>query len=131
VQSQLNGKLYNGKCKMNKYENNSVVKKSYSFALRIVKVYKFLSKNKEFILSKQLLKSGTSIGANVTEAQEAISKKEFRNKMSIALKESVESRYWINLLRDSGYLSEKQADSLLIDLEEIIKLLSKIVKNAD
>jgi four helix bundle protein len=116
---------------MNKYENNSVVKKSYSFALRIVKLYKFLSENKEFILSKQLLKSGTSIGANVTEAQEAISKKEFRNKMSISLKEAVESRYWINLLKDSEYLSEKQAESLLIDLEEIIKLLSKIVKNAD
>jgi four helix bundle protein len=116
---------------MNKYENNSVVKKSYSFALRIVKLYKFLSENKEFILSKQLLKSGTSVGANVTEAQEAISKKEFRNKMSISLKEAVESRYWINLLKDSEYLSEKQAESLLIDLEEIIKLLSKIVKNAD
>jgi len=116
---------------MNKYENNSVVKKSYSFALRIIKVYKYLCENKEFILSKQLLKSGTSIGANVTEAQEAISKKDFRNKMSIALKESVESRYWINLLKDSEYLSEKQAESLLIDLEEIIKLLSKIVKNAN
>jgi len=116
---------------MNKYENNSVVKKSYSFALRIIKVYKYLCENKEFVLSKQLLKSGTSIGANVTEAQEAISKKEFRNKMSIALKESVESRYWVNLLKDSEYLSKKQAESLLIDLEEIIKLLSKIVKNAN
>ncbi|ACM93347.1 conserved protein [Nautilia profundicola AmH] len=116
---------------MNKYENNSIVKKSYQFALRIVKLYKFLSKEKEFVLSKQLMRSGTSIGANITEAQEAISKKDFKNKMSIALKESVESRYWINLLKDSEYLSEKQAESLLNDLEEIIKILSKIVKNAN
>jgi four helix bundle protein len=131
MQSQLNGKLYNGKWKMNKYENNSIVKKSYQFALRIVKLYKFLLKEKEFVLSKQLMRSGTSIGANITEAQEAISKKDFKNKMSIALKESVESRYWINLLKDSEYLSEKQAESLLGDLEEIIKILSKIVKNAN
>ena len=116
---------------MNKYENNSIVKKSYQFALRIVKLYKFLLKEKEFVLSKQLMRSGTSIGANITEAQEAISKKDFKNKMSIALKESVESRYWINLLKDSEYLSEKQAESLLGDLEEIIKILSKIVKNAN
>ena len=78
-----------------------------------------------------MLRSGTSIGANVVEAQAAISKKEFRNKMSIALKEAVESRYWIKLLSDSGYLTKNQAQSLLDDLEEIIKLLSKIVKNAN
>jgi four helix bundle protein len=110
---------------------NVIVDKSYQFALRIVKVYKYLFAKKDFVLSKQLLRSGTSIGANVVEAQEAISKKEFRNKMSIALKEAVESRYWIKLLSDSGYLTKKQAQSLLDDLEEIIKLLSKIVKNAN
>ena len=110
---------------------NVIVDKSYQFALRIVKVYKYLFAKKDFVLSKQLLRSGTSIGANVVEAQEAISKKEFRNKMSIALKEAVESRYWIKLLKESEYLTQKQAKSLLDDLEEIIKLLSKIVKNAN
>jgi len=109
---------------------NVIVDKSYQFALRIIKVYKYLTDKKEFVLSKQLLRSGTSIGANITEAQEAISKKEFKNKMSIALKEGVESRYWIKLLRDSEFLTYNQAKSLLDDLEEIIKILSKIVKNA-
>jgi len=110
---------------------NLIIKKSYDFALRIINVYKYLLNKKEFVLSKQLLRSGTSIGANVTEAQEAISKKDFKNKMSIALKEAVEGRYWIKLLRDSEYLTQKQAKSLLDNLEEIIKILSKIVKNAD
>jgi four helix bundle protein len=109
---------------------NIIIDKSYEFALRVVKVYKFLNRKNEFVLSKQLLKSGTSIGANVTEAQEAISKKDFKNKMSIALKEAVESRYWINLLKDSDYISEMQANSLLQDLKDIIKILTKIVKNA-
>jgi four helix bundle protein len=118
--------MENGKCKM----ENIIVNKSYQFALRIVKVYKYLS-SKNFVLAKQLLRSGTSIGANIAEAQEAISRKEFKNKMSIALKEAVESRYWINLLKDSEYFTQKQAKSLLEDLEEIIKILSKIVKNAN
>ncbi|WP_457560767.1 four helix bundle protein [Caminibacter sp.] len=110
---------------------NLILNKSYKFVLRIIKVYQYLKNNKEFILSKQLLSCGTSIGANVTEAQEAISKKDFKNKMSISLKEAVESIYWINLLKDSKYLNEKQANSLLSDLDEIIKILSKIVKNAN
>ncbi|EDM22983.1 four helix bundle protein [Caminibacter mediatlanticus] len=110
---------------------NVILDKSYNFALRIIKVYKFLNTQKEFILSKQLLRSGTSIGANITEAQEAISKKDFKNQMSIALKEAAESRYWVKLLKDSEYLTQKQAKSLLDDLEEIIKILSKIVKNAN
>ncbi len=105
--------------------------KSYDFAKRIIKVYRYLTDKKEFVLSKQLLKSGTSIGANVVEGQYSISKKEFRNKMSIVLKEAAESRYWILLLKDDGYLSEKAAESLLNDLEEIIKILVKIVKNAE
>ncbi|QCT93972.1 four helix bundle protein [Caminibacter mediatlanticus TB-2] len=110
---------------------NVILDKSYNFALRIIKVYKFLNTQKKFILSKQLLRSGTSIGANITEAQEAISKKDFKNKMFIALKEAAESRYWVKLLKDSEYLTQKQAKSLLDDLEEIIKILSKIVKNAN
>jgi len=109
---------------------NVIVDKSYQFARRILKVYKFLKQKKEYIISKQLLRSGTSIGANIVEAQYAISKKEFRSKMSIALKEAVESRYWIKLLRDSEFLTYNQAKSLLDDLEEIIKILLKIVKNA-
>ena len=109
---------------------NLIIKKSYDFALRIIRVYKYLLTKKEFVLSKQLLRSGTSIGANVTEAQEAISKKDFKNKMSIALKEAVESRYWLNLLKDSDYLKEQQIKNLMIELDEIIKILSKIVKNA-
>ncbi len=109
---------------------NLIERKSYDFALRIIKVYKFLIKNNEFVLSKQILRSRTSIGANVVEAQEAISKKDFRNKMSIALKEAVETRYWLNLLKDSEYLTEIQIKDLVKDLNEIIKILSKIVKNA-
>jgi four helix bundle protein len=113
-----------------KSDNMNIENKSYSFARRIIKVYKYLVQNKEYILSKQLLRSGTSIGANVIEAQYAISKKEFRAKMSIALKEAVESRYWINLLKDEEYLSIKQAESLIDDLNEIISILVKVVKNA-
>ena len=104
--------------------------KSYQFARRIIKVYKYLNQKKEYIISKQLLRSGTSIGANIIEAQYAISKKEFRSKMSIALKEAVESRYWINLLKDESYLKKNEAESLLKDLNEIISILVKVVKNA-
>jgi four helix bundle protein len=115
---------------MEEYKNNVIVEKSYKFALRVIKLYKYLVSKKEYVLSKQLLRSGTSIGANVIEAQEGISKKDFRAKMSIALKEAKESKYWICLLRDSEYLSQKQASNVLFDLNEIIKLLIKIVKNA-
>jgi len=105
-----------------------IEEKSYKFARRVIKVYKYLMSKKEFILSKQLLRNGTSIGANVIEAQYAISKKEFRAKMSIALKEAAESRYWINLLKDEGFFNENEAVSLLNDL--IISILVKVVKNA-
>ena len=107
-----------------------IEEKSYKFARRIIKAYKYLIEKKEFILSKQLLRSGTSIGANVIEAQYAISKKEFRSKMSVALKEAAESRYWINLLKDEGFFNENEAVSLLNDLNEIISILVKVVKNA-
>ncbi len=104
--------------------------KSYKFAKRIIKAYKYLTSKQEYILSKQLLRSGTSIGANIVEAQYAISKKDFRNKMSISLKEAVETRYWINLLKDENYFLEKEAKSLIEDLNEIISMLVKVVKNA-
>ena len=104
--------------------------KSYKFARRIIKAYKYLISKPEYILSKQLLRSGTSIGANIVEAQYAISKKDFRNKMSIALKEAVETRYWINLLKDEKYFKHNEAESLIEDLNEIISMLVKVVKNA-
>ena len=104
--------------------------KTDDLALRIIKLYKVLvNERKEFVLSKQLLRSGTSIGANVTEGQYAISRAEFRSKNSIALKEAVESEYWINLLFKSEYINQKEYDSLMADLKPIIKILISIVKN--
>jgi four helix bundle protein len=105
--------------------------KSYSFALRIIKLYKFVAaEKKEFVLSKQILRSGTSIGANVEEAGHAQSKLDFVSKLSIAQKEAAETNYWLRLLRDSEFLTEAQADSLLKDCEEIQKLLTASIKTA-
>src|SRR3972149_4728807 len=105
------------------YEN-SIVRKSLSFAIRIVKLYKILLKRtKEFDpLLKQILRSGTSIGANISEAQSAISKKDFVNKMQIALKESRETEYWIKLLNETEIINEKEYLSLYSDCEELSKL---------
>lgn len=102
--------------------DNVVQNKSYDFALRIVKVYKYLSQEKkEFVLSKQLLRSGTSIGANIEEAIGGQSKADFFAKLTIAYKEARESKYWIRLLRDSDYLTIEQSDDLLKDVEELLK----------
>ncbi len=110
-------------------KNNIIVEKSYSFALRVVKLSQYLIKNKkEFILSKQILRSGTSIGANIEEAIGGQSKKDFLNKMSIAYKEARETGYWLRLLKDSNILSENNFISIYKDLEEIIKILTKIQK---
>ncbi|PZX92151.1 four helix bundle protein [Flavobacterium aquariorum] len=96
---------------------NVVQIKSYDFALRIVKVYKYLSQEKkEFVLSKQLLRSGTSVGANIEEAIGGQSKADFFAKLTIAYKEARESKYWIRLLRDSDYLTIEQSDVLLKDV---------------
>ncbi len=113
----------------NKFENeNIVLKKTYAFALEIIKIYKFLNnEKKEFILSKQLLRSGTSIGANVNEAISAQSKRDFVHKLSIALKESRESLYWMKLLYDSEYLSDEIFVNLKTKNEEINKILSSII----
>lgn len=98
--------------------DNVVQNKSYDFALRIVKVYKYLSQEKkEFVLSKQLLRSGTSIGANIEEAIGGQSKADFFAKLTIAYKETRESKYWIRLLRDSDYLTVEQSNDLLKDVE--------------
>lgn len=110
--------------------DNVVQNKSYDFALRIVKVYKYLSQEKkEFVLSKQLLRSGTSIGANIEEAIGGQSKADFFAKLTIAYKETRESKYWIRLLRDSDYLSVEQSDDLLKDVEELLKIIGSIQKS--
>ena len=106
-----------------------VYDKSKVFALRIVKLYKYLiSQQKEPVISKQLLRCGTSIGANITEAEYAISKKEFVMKMYIALKECGETLYWLDLLFDSEYITEKQYQSIKSDCEELMRMLSSITK---
>lgn len=103
--------------------------KSYAFALRVVKLYKYITiEKKEYVLSKQLLRSGTAIGALIKEGEHAQSKADFLNKMNVALKEANETEYWIQLLRDSEYISIKQSISILEDVLEIIRLLTSIVK---
>jgi four helix bundle protein len=109
-------------------ENNPVRDKSYKFALQIIDVHDFLISKKEFVLGKQLLKSGTSIGANVEEALQGQSTKDFVSKLSISLKEAQESHYWIRLLRDKNKLDLNTASALLKESEELIKLLTSIIK---
>ncbi|MFD2566592.1 four helix bundle protein [Pseudotenacibaculum haliotis] len=112
-----------------KLKNNPLQNKSYDFALTIIKLSKSLMKEKkEFILSKQLLRSGTSIGANIVEANGAISTADFSAKMSISYKESLETKYWLSLLKDSGYLLEKEFSSLYEKADEISKILFSILK---
>jgi four helix bundle protein len=111
--------------------DNIIENKSFQFAIRIVRLYKFLcEEKKEYILSKQLLRAGTSIGANVTESQQAQSKPDFVSKISIALKEASETKYWIKLLGATEYLSENQTKSILDDCVEIEKILVTILKSA-
>ena len=105
-----------------------IQKKSYAFALEIIKLYKILiSEKKEFVLSKQLLRSGTSIGANVNEALSGESKKDFIHKLSIALKEAKETSYWLNLLKDSEYLNVETFVAINSSCNELIKILSSII----
>jgi four helix bundle protein len=110
---------------------NPLKDKSYLFALRIVKAYKFIVKEqKEFVLSKQLLRSGTSVGANVAEANQAQSTADFISKLSIALKEAVDTEYWLSLLRDSDYLTKAQSESLLSDCGELKAILIASIKSS-
>jgi four helix bundle protein len=103
--------------------------KAYKFAIRVVNAYKFLTQEKkEFVLAKQLLRSGTSVGANIAEANGAISDADFSAKMSIAYKECLETKYWISLLKDTGYIEEKAFDSIYQDADEIAKILFSIIK---
>ena len=110
---------------------NIVEEKSFRFAVRIVRLYQYLrSKKKEFVLSKQLLRSGTSVGANISEAQQAQSRADFVAKMNIALKETAETDYWMRLLHATEYLSEQEFQSLIGDCREIGKMLTAIIKSA-
>ena len=110
-------------------KDNIVQIKSYDFAVRIIKVLKYLSEEKkEYVLSKQLLRCGTSIGANIEEAIGGQSEKDFFAKLTIAYKETRETHYWIRLLKDTNYLSVEDADSLLKDVEELLRIIGSIQK---
>ena len=110
-------------------KDNVIKTKSYLFAVRIVNLYKFLAEEKkEFIMSKQLLRSGTSIGANVREAEQAESKADFIHKLSIALKEANEIEYWLDLLQETKFLNNSEYISIQKDIKESLKLLTSIIK---
>ena len=110
--------------------SNPVLDKSKAFALRIIKLYKYLRDEKqEYVLSKQILRSGTSIGANVREAVRGQTSPVFYSKMNISLAEADETAYWLELLHESGYISKEQFDSIYTDNEELIKLLVSITKS--
>ena len=111
--------------------DNPVKRKSFQFALRIVKLSKHLQDDKkEFVLAKQVLRSGTAIGALVREAEHAQSRKDFTNKMNIALKEANETDYWLAILHKSGYLTQDAYESIQPDIQELMKLLVSIVKTS-
>ena len=111
--------------------DNVIVDKSKLFAVRIINLYKYLcDEKKEFVLSKQVLKSGTSIGANVKESVRAESKSDFVHKMNISLKEASETEYWLELLAETDYISAQQFQSINNDCTELIKLLTAIVKTS-
>ena len=115
---------------MKKAEENLILVKSKAFALRIIKLYKYLcEEKKEFVLSKQVLRSGTSIGANAKEGSMAQSKADFAAKLSIALKEAGETEYWLELLHESDYIEENSFNSIYADNKELIKILTSILKS--
>lgn len=111
-------------------ERNVIVDKSKAFALRILKLHDYLIKKKVFSLSDQILRSGTSIGANVKEATAAQGKKDFCAKMYIALKEAAETEYWLELLHEGGIIEKAHYDSMIEDCRELVKILSSITKTA-
>ena len=109
---------------------NIILDKTKAFALRTIKLYKYLvQEQKEFVLSKQILRSGTSIGANAREAVRGQSAADFYAKFNIALKEAEETMYWLELLYESGYIYQSQFESIYNDCKEIIKILTAITKN--
>lgn len=111
-------------------KENVLIDKSKDLALRIVRMYKYLcDEKKEFVLSKQVLRSGTSIGANIREANRSQSKKDFIAKLNISLKEADETMYWLELLHESDYLDDDSFNSINTDTEELVKLLVSIIKS--
>ena len=111
-------------------KENIIMRKSFAFSVRIMNLQKYLSRKKgEYVVSRQICKSGTSIGANIAEAQRAQSTADFVSKMKIALKEANETQYWLKLLHESKYLSDKEHTSLHDDLLEILKILTAICKH--
>ena len=112
-------------------KDNVIIDRTLEFSIRIINLYKYLCKEQnEFILSKQLLRSGTSIGANVREAEHAQSKADFVNKLSIALKEADETLYWLELFVESEIITQSEYDSLAIDIKEVSALLASSIKTA-
>mgnify|MGYP003504554187 CR=1 FL=1 len=112
--------------------NNVILDKTKGFAIRIIKLYKMLRYDKnEYVLSKQLLRSGTSIGANTREAMRGQSKADFYSRLNIALKEAAETKYWLDLLKEADYLTTEEYNSIVIDCEELIKLLTSITKTTN
>lgn len=108
-------------------ENNLILDKSLSFAVRVVNLYKFLKKCDERVLATQILKSGTSIGANVREAMRAQSRNDFVAKMNIALKEAFETEYWLEVLHRTDFITQKEFDSMFTECRELTNILSKII----
>lgn len=131
MEQDTNGKFFN--CQwliINDMKENIVKNKSFTFAVRIVKLYQYLCENKrEFVLSKQLLRSGTSVGAMIREAEHAETKNDFKHKLAIAQKEINETIYWLELLKETAYLNDEEFISINEDATEIIKLLTTIIKS--
>lgn len=111
--------------------DNIILDKTYQFAVKAVKLSQYLvSEKKEYVLSKQILRSGTSIGANTEEVIGGFSKKDFTYKLNIAYKEARETKYWLRLLKDTGYIDSKTHDTLFDELEQILKILFTIIKKS-
>ena len=131
LNTNAEGKMHSAELRESMRSNISV-DKSFSFAVQIVNLYKFLvEERKEYVLSKQLLRSGTSIGANVSEAQRGQSKADFISKMSIALKEANETNYWLRLLYTTEYITKPQYDNAINDVNELISILITICKTSN
>ena len=107
---------------------NVIVEKSYKFAIRIINLYKFLKdEKKEYVISKQILRSGTSIGANINESQSAESNADFIHKLSISAKEIRETEYWLNLLNHTDFIDNKSYKSIIDDCKELLKIINSII----
>jgi len=127
----MNGRFieFNNREKIKRENNNLIKEKSYTFALLTIDLYKFLIKKREFVLSKQILRSGTSIGANIEEAQASQSRKDFLSKISIASKEARETLYWLKLLKESNLIENyPKENEVFTEINSIINILTKITK---